>query len=238
MNMDNVSLVILAAGKGSRLNQEQPKPLVPIEGIPLINTILTLGKRLSFAGIYIIISEYTQALQQSYPDPAYQYIMTSPRGTADAVWQALPQITTSQTVIAQADDSFFYTEETLGRLIRDHQRFAADFTLGAAYTQEVVPYTACVYDHDQRFIRLKNKPALPGESVACGLYIGQTDWLREHFAELSQNEQGEYGIPTCYCARAEEDQIYVNLVPYNEWQGINTPEELEKARNMYNKYKI
>lgn len=238
MNMNDVSLVILAAGKGSRLNQEQPKPLVPLEGTPLIDTILTLGKTFSFAGIYIVISEYTQAICQEYPDPVYNYIMTSPRGTADAVWQVLPHITTSQILIAQADDSFFYTEETLRRLMRDHQTFKADFTLGAAYTQESIPYTACVYDQDQRFRSLKEKPALPGESVACGLYMGQTDWLRKHFASLPPNEQGEYGIPTSYCARAGEDEIYVSLVPHQEWQGINTPEELEKARGMYKISKI
>ena len=227
------SIIILAAGKGTRLQSSIPKPLVPINGIPLIQPILDLSLTLDFQERIVVISEFTQGITHQFSSNQLTYIHSIPKGTAHAVLEALPQITTEHVVIAQADDSFLYTEETLSRIQSVHISKTADFTVGLAEIEESITYRAGIWDeetHELKGIK-EEKISHPGDRVVCGLYAGRTEWLQKNFPNIPKTpSSGEFGIPTGFLQGIEHgDHILGCPLTSQEWMGVNTPEELEQA---------
>ena len=141
----NWSIIILAAGKGTRLKTTTPKPLVPILGTPLIQPILDLSSQFDFAKRIIVTSEYTQEIETIYSSELFTFVCTEPKGTADAVLQALPHITSDNILIAQSDDSFLYTQQLLCDLMKQHDTYQSDFTVGLAAITEEIEYRSGIW---------------------------------------------------------------------------------------------
>ena len=237
--MEDWSIIILAAGKGTRLKSQEPKPLVKIEGKHLISNILELSDTLDIQDKYIVFSQYTKQIQDYYPN--YKYVDTIPKGTSDGVMSCINQVTTKNVLIAQADDSFFYTKETLLRMIDIHTKYQADFTVGLADISRELEYKSAIFDEStHRLLGLHQETAsIPGEKVVCGLYAGNTDWIKTVFPLISPSpKNGEYGIPTGFLLGIEREEkiMYCDILE-SEWFGINSPTELESAKAKFNQNK-
>lgn len=77
------STLILAAGRGTRLGGDTPKPLVRLGGRALVEPILTHAAHLTPGRTLVAISDATAAAH--FADPRRQFVMTEPRGTGAAV---------------------------------------------------------------------------------------------------------------------------------------------------------
>lgn len=230
--MRDWSIIILAAGKGTRLKSKEPKPLVKIAGEHLISNILNLSDNLNIHYKYIVISEYTKEIKDYYPN--YKYINTIPNGTAYGVMACMDKVTTKNVLIAQADDSFFYTKKTLLRIIDIHTQSQADFTVGLADIAKKLEYKSAIFDESTNKLLGLNQEnsSLPGEKVVCGLYAGNTNWIKNTFPLINPSpKNGEYGIPNGFLLGIErgDNILYCNIME-EEWLGINNPAELEYAK--------
>ena len=94
------SVCILAGGFGSRLKSEIgekiPKPMAPINGIPLLEHQIDLCCRYGFVDILILVHHLSEVIMQYFSDGSHlgvnikYQVEESPRGTAGAVSDALP----------------------------------------------------------------------------------------------------------------------------------------------------
>lgn len=233
-NTQNWSIIVLAAGKGTRLKSTTPKPLVEINGIPLIQPILEKAEELDLPTI-ISISPYTSAIADRYSSEKISYCLAEPLGTGYSAGEALKQVNTKNVIIAQADDSFFYSKETLERLIEEHDAFEADCTLGIYNIKEQLPYGWTEYQgsklikiHWAKEDTLKESP----KDVVCGLYAFNSQWLKEALSTLSASHNGEIPLPGVFdYAISNNSKAMVFKVPDGQWRGINTQEELKIARD-------
>jgi len=237
--MKDWSIIILAAGKGTRLKSQEPKPLVKIEGEPLISNILNLSNILNIKEKYVIISEYTNKIKNFYPN--YQYINTIPKETADGDMACINKVKTRNVLIAQADDSFFYNKETLLRMIDIHEKYQGDFTVGLADIVKKLEYKSAVFNvNTHKLLGLNQEnSSIPGEKVVCGLYAGKTEWIQSIFPLIEPNpKNGEYGIPSGFLLGIEKgDNILYCDIMEKEWFGINNLNELENAKIKFNRNK-
>lgn len=229
------SIVILAAGKGTRLKSSLPKPLVPIHGKPLVQPIIDHALELSFLERVVVISEYTQAVSTQFPSDQINYVETTPRGTADAVLQALHSVTSDNILIAQSDDSFLYSQDLLEDLMTQHECLNSDFTVGLAEIREEMEYRSGIWNSENQELLgiTSEKYSKAGDRVVCGLYAGKTQWIQSVFSQIPASSNGEFGIPTAFLQGIESgDKMHMFPVPANQWIGVNTPQELEKAIHM------
>jgi bifunctional UDP-N-acetylglucosamine pyrophosphorylase / glucosamine-1-phosphate N-acetyltransferase len=89
-NSQSLSIVILAAGKGTRMKSQVPKVLHKIAGREMINLVIDTAGKLNPAEISVVISEemesFTDKLKSQHPDLNLKFITQKDRkGTADAV---------------------------------------------------------------------------------------------------------------------------------------------------------
>jgi bifunctional UDP-N-acetylglucosamine pyrophosphorylase/glucosamine-1-phosphate N-acetyltransferase len=114
-----LSVVILAAGAGTRMNSSLPKPLHAAAGRPMLAQVLSVARQLAPEDITIVCSpDLTQHLRaSSWADGVSTAIQDPPRGTADAVRTALDGQPAGSIVLVLYADHPLITAETLAKLI-------------------------------------------------------------------------------------------------------------------------
>jgi len=81
-----MKLAIIAAGEGSRLQSEgisTPKPLIKINGIPMIDRIINIASENNIKEVFCIVNEYSESVRQhlietKYKIPVTVHVKTTP----------------------------------------------------------------------------------------------------------------------------------------------------------------
>jgi bifunctional UDP-N-acetylglucosamine pyrophosphorylase/glucosamine-1-phosphate N-acetyltransferase len=230
-------MIILAAGKGTRMGGDVPKPLVKLGGKPLIQPIIENALSIEFADRFIAISDYTAEITRVFSDSKLSYIETETKGTGYAALKCLEQVQTPNVLITQADDSYFYTKETLLNIMHYHGETNSDFTYGLVRITEQSSYSYITTTSQADMLEIKNSPEdilkPPPKDVICGMYAAKTDWLLQRLKELKPESNGEFGLPWVgKLPSAKTSILKTFLIPTEQWQGVNNRQELEIASNM------
>lgn len=228
MQLDQWSLVILAAGKGTRMGGSTPKPLVEVGSKRLIEPILEVGQALFPNRTVVVLSDATAQVAEYFPGTAtfVHHPAGEPVGTAASARVGLTAVRTPYVVVCHADDSHLYTPQLLEELIRT---FQAPATIGATSDHLETSYWR-VFEKDtilQDFVDPSSSPQSP---VFMALYAFEADWLRTRLTETSFPEGREQGLP--HLLRQSDGPIHVHTFGPGVWHGVNTPEELEILRNI------
>ena len=111
-----LDIVILAAGKGTRMQSSLPKVLHPIAGKPLLEHVIQTAKTLEHASINIIVGHGAERIKSVLP--SHQYILQEQQlGTGHAVQQALPYLSENSISLILYGDVPLIKTETLKRLV-------------------------------------------------------------------------------------------------------------------------
>ncbi len=112
-----MKFAIIAAGEGSRLAQEgikQPKPLIPIEGQPMIHRLIDIFMRTGAESITVIINnespatkEYLQQLQQKYP---LELVIKTTAGSMESLFNLIPHLEGESFCLTTVDTIFHEAE--------------------------------------------------------------------------------------------------------------------------------
>ena len=106
--MNNVQIIILAAGKGSRMKSDLPKPMHKIAGRTMIEMVIGHATKIS-SDITIVYSHFMKPYLDSLSlSPKYKLVLQSePLGTGHAVYSAIDSIDISKpTIVLYADNPF------------------------------------------------------------------------------------------------------------------------------------
>jgi bifunctional UDP-N-acetylglucosamine pyrophosphorylase/glucosamine-1-phosphate N-acetyltransferase len=233
----STALVILAAGKGTRMNSDLPKVLHPLAGAPLLVHAMRAGESLAPSHTVIVAGHEIEAVRRaalSY-DPAVTVVEQSEQsGTAHAAAQAQQALAGFEgTVIILFGDTPFVRPETLERMI-DAKKHHDVVVLGfeaedpARYgrlvmqgdtLERIVEFKDA--DDDQRAIRLCNSGVL-----ACGAPL-----LFDLIGSVgNDNAASEYYL-TDVVGLARDRGLSATVVTCDESEtlGINTRAELASA---------
>lgn len=86
-----LNVVILAAGKGTRMHSETPKVLHELAGISLIEHVIAAAQKLNPISITLVVGHQAEELESHFAGKGYNFAyQTEQKGTAHAVEQALP----------------------------------------------------------------------------------------------------------------------------------------------------
>src|SRR5260221_10449062 len=84
MGKRNIAAIVLAAGKGTRMNSDLPKVLHPLAGRPMIGWVMETVAALKPAKIAVVVAPDGEAVVKA-SEPYQAVVQDRPRGTADAV---------------------------------------------------------------------------------------------------------------------------------------------------------
>ena len=234
----SIAVIILAAGRGTRMYSTLPKVLFTINKKPILAISLEKLDKLRLGQNLIVVGYRKELVQRKIrikTGKRYQYIdQKELLGTGHAVLQALPHLSPQiQTVmVINGDDSAFYKTKTLKDIINQHINSKAKMTIVTANLKRADVYGRVVRDDTGRITNIK--PDRDGSEIVCGLYLFDRLWLEEYLPKLEKSDSGEYLLPRLIFTALENGALNsVKLADPKEWRSIDTPKELIDARKLW-----
>lgn len=240
--MDDVTVIVLAAGKGSRMRSHKAKVLHALGGKPLVHHVLDACMGAGIRDIVLVVGHEHEAVRgavRAYPVRCV--LQPEQKGTGHAVGVTEAEVHRS-TVIVLCGDAPFVRSEMLHELIRLHRRQENVCTVLAAHIRDPNGYGRLVTGMSGALKRIvEHKDASPKEReitlVNSGIYAFARDML---FTELKKiqptNTQGEYYL-TDVIAQFTQWQLPVGVMVTTDARsvlGVNTVEQLEEAEKLLN----
>ena len=225
-----LSIVILAAGKGTRMNSQLPKVLQPLAGKPILQYVLDTTHSLQPNNISIVAGHKSEMLRELIKDKNISWrIQDRQLGTGHAVIQAIPDLNSDKTLILYGDVPLIKKAD-LQSLIKKSDTGLAVMT---HIKNDANGYGRILREDNkiQGIIEDKdcNKEQKKIKEINTGILAADTKYLKQWLNRLSnENAQKEYYL-TDIVKFAVEDNITVSSHEVEEEvsiSGVNSKSEL------------
>lgn len=241
----SLTVLILAAGLGTRMKSARAKVLHELGGLPLISYVCRAAKSLNPEEICVIVGhqadEVKKAVETEVGATGTFATQTAQRGTGDAVNAARSRLENSDAVVLiLSGDVPMIRESTLSRFLAQHRAANAACSILSVRLENPTGYGRMVRDENENFLRIvEQKDASPAEQqlkeINSGIYCFAA---RKLFAALKRvqpaNKQGEYyltDVPQILLTDGEKIDVYLHS-DAREISGINTRAELAEFENL------
>jgi len=239
MPAGDTSIVILAAGKGTRLRSDLAKVLHRAGGRPLLETVLRACRPLKAAQTLVVVGHQAEEVGALAESLGAQTILQNPqRGTGHAMQIARRAIRKSaKLAVVLPGDAPLLRNETLAALIDTHRRGEAAATILSAELADPGAYGRIVRDAEGRVLAIVEDGALTPEQraireVNSAIYCFTLEKLWPCLAALRpENAQRElYLTDAIAMLRARNERVLAQIAAdANEVLGCNTRADLAGA---------
>ncbi|MBM4189654.1 MAG: bifunctional UDP-N-acetylglucosamine diphosphorylase/glucosamine-1-phosphate N-acetyltransferase GlmU [Betaproteobacteria bacterium] len=238
--MAALNIVILAAGKGTRMHSDLPKVLHPLAGKSLLGHALTAADSLGPDTICVVYGHGGDVLPQAIARPELAWAKQEPQlGTGHAVQQAIPHLDSAATTLILYGDVPLIRAETLAamRLVADEGALA----LLTVHLANPAGYGRIVRDANGQVLRIVEHKDASAEELAIaevntGILAVPPGRLSGWLAQLSnQNIQGEYYLTDIIAMAVADGVRVVPCHPGAEWEvlGVNSRAQLAELERRY-----
>jgi bifunctional UDP-N-acetylglucosamine pyrophosphorylase / glucosamine-1-phosphate N-acetyltransferase len=236
------TVVIIAAGEGTRMRSAVPKVLHPLCGRPLILWPVTAALEAG-AGTVVVVDNPKRRLEDALPDQVRVAIQEQPRGTGDAVAAAREHIDPDATVLVINGDVPLITPEALKDLVHAHEQSGAAATVATMELEDPSGYGRIVRDAEgevERVVETKAEGDATPEQLAIrevntGVYAFNGGALTQTLETLQpDNAQGELYLPDVLPELKRQGQgVHAHVVTDSTVTlGVNDRVELANVRRL------
>lgn len=236
----NLDIVILAAGKGTRMKSSKPKVMQEFVGQPFLQRVISTAKELDPNKIIPIVGYKADEIKNYFSNQQLDFVIQKEQlGTGHAVMQAINEITSQLTLILYGDVPLI-NHKLLLRLIDASKKTG----IGLVTFDKTNPtgFGRIVRDDNkQKIIKIVEEKDCDYEQkkineINTGIMCVQSDHLKKWLAQLDNNNaQKEYYL-TDIIEFANKDKVEVTGIKAEtetSIQGINSMEELILLERMY-----
>ncbi len=246
-DLQQTSAIILAAGKGTRLNDGQPsalpKVMHEIAGKPMLWYTLGTLQQLDLKEVVVVVGYKAELIKDYFGDRVLYAEQTEQRGTGHAVACAQSKVSpdSENILVIQGDDSAFYKKETVENLVYSHVRDDAVVSLLTLQHPAPGELGRIIRDELGHITAIKEKEVLTEaerkiQEINTGTYCFRARWLWDNIGLLrpSATGKGELILPDLIHMAVEQGQIVSGhtITDPDEWIGVNTPEQLAHAQSV------
>jgi len=233
---NSLHLVILAAGKGTRMKSQRPKVLHRLAGRTLIDHVLASASTLSPETITVVVGHQADQLRAALaPRPDVRLVVQEPQlGTGHALLMVEPVLETcSGTVVLLSGDVPLLRADTLRALVSHHRETGAALTVLTATLEDAAGYGRIVREGGRIVRIVEHRDASDEErritEFNSGIYAMDLAPLFDALRSIAtSNSQGEYYLPdlvTIYRDRGLRVET-VSVDSATEVRGVNSQAEL------------
>ncbi len=237
----DVSAIVLAAGRGSRMKSSKPKILHEICGRPMIAYSLQNLRRSKVGEIITVVSYRKNLVVKEVGGAVKVAVQKNPKGgTADAAASGLTKVNQNakSVMVLYGDDTAFYSPETITKVLNDHNAKKATITFITLTKDNPHGLGRIVRSKEGEVLRIvEEKDASEEErkinEVNDGLYVFDKDWIVSNLPKVKRSPITKelYIVELIKMAIEQSKKVTAYRLPTDvEWQGINNPEELESAK--------
>ena len=223
----STSVIILAAGKGTRMRSTLPKVLQPLAGRPLLKHVIETAKKLNAKNIITIFGHGGPLVQQAFSEENVQWVEQAEQlGTGHAVKMTLPVLPQDGVSLILSGDVPCVTQDTLQRLLDASTQTGIGIV--TLTVDDATGYGRIVRKNGQIQAIVEHKDANDEQrqikEFNTGIYCVNNAKLHQWLPQLSnENVQGEYYL-TDIIAMAIADGLDVASVEPTlafEVEGVN-----------------
>ncbi len=235
-----LQVLVLAAGKGTRLKSAKAKVLHTAFELPLLEHVLRAARALTPEAITVVVGHQAERVEERFGGQGLTFVRQAPqRGTGHAVQVAGEVLARrpERPLLLLSGDTPLLRSETLARLVAEHTHQRAAATLLTCELDDPGSYGRVVRAEDGRVLRVTEaKDASPAvralREINAGVYVFDVPRLLAALQHLDdRNAQGELYL-TDVVERLAGEGLAVRAVVAqdpNEIQGVNTLRELAAA---------
>lgn len=237
-----IAVVILAAGKGTRMNSSLAKVLHPLCGAPLLSYPVSIARGLNSNRTVVVLGYQADLVRDVINDEGLTFVVQEPQlGTGHAVMQACGSLRDFQgPVVILCGDVPLICASTVDMLVEKHSSSPAVVTVMTTFLEWPAGYGRIIrYEGDMISRIVEDRDASDDErkikEINTGIYCVDSGFLLAALEELRpDNAQKEYYL-TDIVEIAVKKGLCAQAFPVydsREVMGINTPEELDRAEEI------
>jgi bifunctional UDP-N-acetylglucosamine pyrophosphorylase/glucosamine-1-phosphate N-acetyltransferase len=234
----SLAVVIMAAGKGTRLKSRRPKVLHEIGGKPLLAHVITAASKIvAAADIFVIVGHEADRVKAAVAQSGVNFVLQAEQlGTGHAIQCAREAIVGYDDVLVLSGDVPLLRAETIEMLLEYH-RVDSAMTILTALPENPFGYGRVVRGDSENALEVEaiveqkslNDKQLGIREINTGIYVFRTKPLITHLRWLiSNDENGEYYLTDMARILVREGELVtaVEAPDPHEVLGANTIPEL------------
>lgn len=239
---DALTVIILAAGQGTRMKSALPKVLHRLGAKPMLEHVVDAAVDLKTNACYVVYGHGGDLVKQELSHLDVQWVVQEEQlGTGHAVDQAAPKITQNDTVLILYGDVPLITHKTLLELIKDVTD--EQMSLLTAHLPDATGYGRIVRDVSgqvQCIVEQKDASVEQQQikEINTGMLAVKADLLKRWLKMLENNNaQGEYYLTDIIAAAVKEGVTIRTCKPdtLHEIEGINNKLQLAELERVFQK---
>ncbi len=239
MSNSAMSVVILAAGKGTRMYSDLPKVLHPLAGKPMVQHVIDAAMKLGAKNVHLVYGHGGELLKSTLHNDALNWVLQAEQlGTGHAMQQAAPHFADDEDVLMLYGDVPLIAVETLTRLLAAKPQ--GGIGLLTVKLQDPSGYGRIVRENGTVVGIVEHKDASDQQrqinEINTGILVANGRDLKRWLGKLNNNNaQGEFYITDIIAlAHAEGNKIEaVHPARLSEVEGVNNRLQLSQLERVY-----
>ncbi len=236
--MNNIHTIILAAGKGTRMNSSKPKVLQTLSDTTLLDHVLKQAKLIS-QQVHIVYGFGGDKVKQVINDDKINWVEQAEQlGTGHAVYQAMPHIEDDSISLILYGDAPLIQRETLDRLINASK--ASGIALLSVILKDPMDYGRIIRNNNDIQAIVEQKDASDEQLKICevntGIMAVQTKLLKKYLAGLNTNNaQGELYLTDIIELATSDQKTIASVITNDEFEvaGVNDKTQLAQLERVF-----
>ena len=227
-----IKILILAAGKGTRMNSDLPKCLHKVYDKTMIEYIINTCSKIT-TNINVIVGHKSNLVEEVIKPMNVNIIHQEELlGTAHAVIQAINIINDEDTMLILNADMPLITVDSLNKVIELFKEEKKEGIVVSSIFNKYLPYGRIIKDSNNNLIEIVEEnectnKQLSIKEVNVGIYCFNGKYLKLALNKITTNKKEMYLTDVPYYINQLGGKILVYLnSDFKQFQGVNTKEEL------------
>ncbi len=244
INKKRLGAIILAAGKGKRMNSsDHNKVTLKLGNKPMVLHVVELFKKLKVDNIVVVVGFAKKSVIEILKNKVIFAEQRKRLGTGHAVSCALKTLPKGieDVLVVNGDDSAFYTKDLIDKLINHHCKTDSAFTFLTIKKDEPFGLGRIIRDKNENLVSVVEEKDATEEQkkiteINTSCYIFSTKFLRKYISKIKKSRiTGEYYL-TSLIGLGQKNNEKINTLSAGNisWRGVNTKEELIEAQKLFN----
>jgi UDP-N-acetylglucosamine diphosphorylase/glucosamine-1-phosphate N-acetyltransferase len=242
MQQQDLAVVILAAGKGTRMQSSLAKVLLPLAGHPLLHYVLELSSKLNPVRTIVVVGYQAEQVQETFADREVEFVIQHEQlGTGHAAQQAKEKLENFKgLVLVLCGDMPLIRSDTLLKMVSGHRESGAKCTVLTLKSEGCHDFGRIIRDEKSVVLKIVEfKDASDVEKNVdefnSGVYCFDNELFFKALGHVgSSNAQKEYYLTDTieYLVRKRYRVQATQTQDADEILGINSPDDLNRAERL------
>jgi UDP-N-acetylglucosamine diphosphorylase/glucosamine-1-phosphate N-acetyltransferase len=242
MQQQDLAVIILAAGKGTRMQSSLAKVLIPLAGHPLLHYVLDISSQLNPVRTIVVVGHQADQVQEAFADREVEFVVQHEQlGTGHAAQQAKEKLENfTGLVLVLCGDMPLIRPDTLVQMVAGHRASGAICTVLTLKSDGCHDFGRIIRDEKGLILKIVEfKDASDVEKKVdefnSGVYCFDNELFFKALEHIdSDNAQKEYYLTDTieYLVRKRYPVQATQTQDANEILGINSPDDLNRAERL------